>query len=43
MHMSVCLHMNQIHTWYLRKPEEGFRSPGMDVREGYETHVGAGN
>lgn len=43
MHMSVCLHMHHLHTGCLRKPKEGFRSPGIDIREGYETHVAARN
>lgn len=37
MHMSVCLHVPHVHTWHLRKPGEGFRSPGMDVRGLWDT------
>lgn len=37
MHMTVCPHVHHMHVWCLRKPEEGFRAPGIDVREGYKT------
>lgn len=37
MHMSVCLHVHHMHSWCLRKPEEGFRAPGIDIRKGYKT------
>lgn len=46
MGMSVlctCNHMHHVYAWYPQRPEEGFRSPELELLTVEGRHVGAGN